>query len=331
MKRLNYFICAAFAVAATVACDPAEDQPKDFPVVGEIALSGESTNAATNSWYPGEKLGVFVTSDGLTQSNLLYTPSETCADNSVLLDENDPTSKYWMFGDPVGNVALTASAEKAGFKQGVHNVYAYSPYNAAATDVTAVPMPDLTKQDELTFRGQTTNPALSFVYASKVVEEYTSAPVDLGTFTCVTMALNTGSIEFSGQESELVGKKLVKMVVTADKPIAYSNAKFNLVEKSISGTSAPVEVTTNQEIKASEGLDFVTMQSVTIYSTGDPVKFVIIAPASLDELQSMKFNFTAVLDDNSEWTVSEVSPNVMNIGGSTLITFGGKVVGLTKK
>ena len=114
MKRLN-FICTAFAVAAVVACDPAETKPLDFPVVGEIALSGESTNAASKSWYPGEQIGVFVTSDGIAQVNLLYTPSEVCEDKST--EANG--AKFWMFGDPVGNVALNASSEKAGFKQGV--------------------------------------------------------------------------------------------------------------------------------------------------------------------------------------------------------------------
>lgn len=47
MKRLNFMLCAALAIAGVVACE--EKGPVDFPVVGEIALTGESSNFATSS------------------------------------------------------------------------------------------------------------------------------------------------------------------------------------------------------------------------------------------------------------------------------------------
>ena len=327
MKRLNYFVCAALAVAAAVGCNEKEG-PQDFPVVGEITLCGESTNAATNSWYPGEKVGVFVTSDGVPQVNLLYTPSEVCEDKST--EANG--AKYWMFGDPVGNVALNASSEKAGFKQGVHNVYAYSPYNPAATDLTAVPMPDLTKQDETIFMGQTINPALSFIYSSVEVKEYTTAPVDLGTFKSLNFDLNTGSIEFKGCPESVTELSLVKLIISSDKPLAYKNGTFNLVEEKINGESSEIEVITNQQIKflPGQGFDMTTFESYDLYATNDPVKFAVVAPASTDDFKTMKFNFTGVLSDGSEYVGTDISPNVMNFGGTVLVTFGSNVV-LTKK
>ena len=330
MKRLNYFVCAAFAVAAVVACDPAEDQPKDFPVQGEILLSGESTNAATASWYPGEQLGVFVTSDGIAQVNLLYTPSEVCEDKSVLLDENDPTSKFWMFGDPVGNVALNASSEKAGFKQGVHNVYAYSPYNAAATDLTAVPMPDLTKQDDTAFSGQTADPAYSFVYASAEVKELTLAPVDLGKFNSVYFSLNTGTIELNGAPANVTELTIDKLSITADRTIAYKNPSFNLVEGKFNGEPAAVEVKTALAITEAMSFDMESMSMKAVIGSDGPAKFYVVAPASTDDFKTMKFSFTAVLSDGSEYFGTDITPNVMSYEGEVMITLGGKVI-LAKK
>ena len=330
MKRLNYFVCAALAVAAVVACDPAEDQPKDFPVVGEIALSGESTNAATGSWYPGEQLGVFVTSEGVAQVNLLYTPSETCADNSVLLDETDPTSKYWMFGDPVGNVALNASSEKAGFKQGAHNVYVYSPYNAAATDVTAVPMPDLTNQDDTVFSGQTADPKYSFVYGSAEVKEYTTAPVDLGKFNSVYFSLNTGTIELNGTPENVTDLTIVKLIISADKTLAYKNPTFNLVEGKINGEPAAVEVKTALAITEGMSFDMESMSMKSVIGSDGPAKFYVVAPASVDDFKTMQFSFTAVLSDGSEYVGTGITPNVMSYEGEAMVTLGGRVI-LAKK
>ena len=108
MKK-NYFFSAVLAIAAAVACT--EKGPVDFPIQGDFTLYGE--NVAE------QEVGVFVTSEGLPQSNLLYTAAE---------------------GE--GAVALTAKAEKAGFKQGNHMIYAYAPYAEAAAELTAVPAPD---------------------------------------------------------------------------------------------------------------------------------------------------------------------------------------------
>ena len=322
MKRLNLFLCAALAIAGVVSCE--EDGPVDFPIVGDFALTGESTNFATSSWYPAEQLGVFVTSDGIEQANLLYAPSETCEDLSMDVEG----SKFYMYGDAVGNVTLTAKGVAAGFKKGTHNIYAYSPYNAAATDITAVPMPDLTNQDYVNYQGQTANPVYAFLYSAKEVKEYSSAPVDLGAFTCLTLGLNTGTVEFVGEGA--AGKKMVKLLVEADKPVAYKNATFNLVENKVNGEPAAAVVNTDLEVAEGMSFDFESMSTKTVVSTEGPAMFVIMKPASLDELETMKFSFTAVLDDGSEWTVTDVVPGVLNLGTEKMYTFGGKVI-LSKK
>lgn len=323
MKRLNLIICAALAIAAAASC---EKSPQDFPIVGNFTLTGESTNASTSSWYPDEKIGVFVTSDGIAQSNLLYTPSESCEDKSVDLDG----SKYWMFGDPVGNVTLNAKGEAAGFKQGVHNIYAYSPYNEAAADVTAVPMPDLANQDDSAFQGVTINPALNFIYASKEVKEYSAAPVDLGKFTCVTFALNTGTIDLKGTPEGVTDRKIVKLIINADKTIAYKNATFNLVEGKINGEPSAIELKTNLAVTEGMSFDMESMSMVSVIGSDGPAKFAIVAPASIEDFKTMKFTFTAVLDDNSEYVGTDITPSVKTFDGETMVLLGGQVI-LTKK
>lgn len=304
MKRIFFFAALVFAAASC------EKTPQDFPIVGNFTLTGESTNASTSSWYPGEQIGVFVTSDGVAQTNLLYVPSETCADESMDLDG----SKYWMFGDAIGNVTLTAKGEAAGFKQGVHTIYAYSPYNAAATDLTAVPMPDLANQDNTVFNGLSANPALSFVYAKKEVKEYSTAPVDFGKFTCLTYALNTGSIEFADEAA--VGKTLVKLVIKADKTIAYKNATFNLEEGKINGeASDDITIKTNLPVDKS----FSPITFTDAIGTLDGARFVMVAPATVDELKAMKFTFEGHLNDGSVYTQSGLTPKVYDLGGGAVV------------
>ena len=117
MKK-NLFFGAVLVIAAAVACQPKDNGPVDYPVQGELKLYGE--NVAE------QQVGVFVTSEGLPPNNLLYTAAKG-----------------------TGAVALTAKADKAGFKQGKHTIYAYAPY-AEGAEVTAVPV-DYTKQSTVEF------------------------------------------------------------------------------------------------------------------------------------------------------------------------------------
>lgn len=220
MKK-NYFFSAVLAIAAAVACT--EKGPVDFPIQGDLTLYGENV--------AGQEVGVFVTSDGLPQSNLLYTAAE---------------------GE--GAVALTAKAEKAGFKQGNHVIYAYTPYSEAAAELTAVPMPDLANQNltlnvvpdwaigtgmEDMFAVKTSDFA-PFQIAKAEVKEYSSAVINLPFEAPVaTQVIQFSEISFPEGSGALVGKKINKIVVSSDSVIGYTEATYNYVEAKV--VSTPVK------------------------------------------------------------------------------------------
>jgi hypothetical protein len=220
MKK-NYFFSAVLAIAAAVACT--EKGPVDFPIQGDFTLYGE--NVAE------QQVGVFVTSDGLPQTNLLYTAAKG-----------------------TDAVALTAKAEKAGFKQGNHVIYAYTPYSEAAAELTAVPMPDLANQNltlnvvpdwaigtgmEDMFAVKTSDFA-PFQIAKAEVKEYSSAVINLPFEAPVaTQVIQFSEISFPEGSGALVGKKINKIVVSSDSVIGYTEATYNYVEAKV--VSTPVK------------------------------------------------------------------------------------------
>ena len=222
MKR---FILLAILVIAAASCE--KGVYVDYPVVGNISITGISRNSSTSSWYPGEQIGVFVRSEGFPQDNLLYTPSETRKDESLKVKGK----LYHMYGIPVGNTVLNPHGEAVAFKHGEHTIYGYSPYNPDAKDITAVPMPDLTKQDNVSFIGNVTDPSISFVWAKKTIKEYTTANLALGTFKNEDQSLNTGAIYFT--DHDLVDKKVTKSIIAADKAIAYKNPTSLILRSSL--------------------------------------------------------------------------------------------------
>jgi hypothetical protein len=221
MKK-NFFFSAVLAIAAAVACT--EKGPVDFPIQGSFTLYGENV--------AGQEVGVFVTSEGLPQSNLLYNAAE---------------------GE--GAVELTAKAEKAGFKQGNHMIYAYAPYAEAAAELTAVPAPDYTKQATvgvdpfigiegmeallglmLTYESQ----AKPVAYAAKEVASLTSAAITLP-FEALNplTVISAGEPGLEGANADAqVGKKIKKVVVTCNKPIAYSGQVLDLTTGKLTGGTA---------------------------------------------------------------------------------------------
>lgn len=220
MKK-NYFFSAVLAIAAAVACT--EKGPVDFPIQGDFTLYGE--NVAE------QQVGVFVTSDGLPQTNLLYTAAKG-----------------------TDAVALTAKAEKAGFKQGNHVIYAYTPYSEAAAELTAVPMPDLANQNltlnvvpdwaigtgmEDMFAVKTSD-FVPFQIAKAEVKEYSSAVINLPFEAPVaTQVIQFSEISFPEGSGALVGKKINKIVVSSDSVIGYTEATYNYVEAKV--VSTPVK------------------------------------------------------------------------------------------
>ena len=318
MKRTALFFCSALALAAAVSC---EKDPKvvDFPIVGDLSLSGEGNNVL-GTWLPGDKIGVFVTSDGVTQENLLYTPSETAEDKSMDLGDG---RIYHMYGDEVGNVALTPSGVAAGFKQGDHAIYAYAPYDENAKDVAAVPVPDLTEQDATAYEGQTANPALCFVYATAELSEYSAATVDLGTFACDNVELNTGTIAFDNEEA--AGKTLDKISFTATETIAYKNCTYNFIKGEYQGEATnTVTLKTAFEVDNNPTFDFESMQMVTVTSCSEPIKALILK--DVETAKSMQYTVEATLSDGSVWTAT-VTP-AMAFG--TTVSFSSNIK-LSKK
>ena len=218
MKK-NFFFSAVLAIAAAVACT--EKGPVDFPIQGSFTLYGENV--------AGQEVGVFVTSEGLPQSNLLYNAAE---------------------GE--GAVELTAKAEKAGFKQGNHMIYAYAPYAEAAAELTAVPAPDYTKQATAPFDPFADDPTLaglmlsyesqakSVAYAAKEVASLTSAAITLP-FEALNplTVISAGEPGLEGANADAqVGKKIKKVVVTCNKPIAYSGQVLDLTTGKLTGGTA---------------------------------------------------------------------------------------------
>ena len=206
MKK-NFFFSAVLAIAAAVACT--EKGPVDFPIQGSFTLYGENV--------AGQEVGVFVTSEGLPQSNLLYNAAE---------------------GE--GAVELTAKAEKAGFKQGNHMIYAYAPYAEAAAELTAVPAPDYTKQATVGVDPFIGIEGMEALLGLMLTYESQAKPVAYAAKEVASLTLiSAGEPGPEGANADAqVGKKIKKVVVTCNKPIAYSGQVLDLTTGKLTGGTA---------------------------------------------------------------------------------------------
>ena len=75
--------------------------------------------------------------------------------------------------------------------------------------------------------------------AKKEVSEFTSAPIDLGAFAPVTTVISVAEPGFAGDNAaDLDGKKVEKIVVKANKTIAYTEAKYDLATGELQGAEA---------------------------------------------------------------------------------------------
>ena len=278
MKRLNYFVCAAFAIAAAVACDPVEEGPKDFPIVGEFSLYGELA--------PATQVGVYVTSDGIEQSNLLYTAAE---------------------GE--GAVELQAGDVKAGFKQGDHVIYAYAPYAEEVSDLTVIPMPDLANQSldslevpdwaaemgeaGLAYASKKTS-FVEFKIAKTEVAEYSLSAITLPFDSPVkTRTIGFGEITFGGEGVDaLVGKKITKIVVSSDEVLGYTAGTYDFVESKGNYTEVKSMIL-NCEIEISK-LSFVV---------GKPIIFA--TTLSEEKEPETKYTVEVYLSDGTKYVAEE--------------------------
>ena len=288
MKK-NYFFSAVLAIAAAVACT--EKGPVDFPIQGDLTLYGENV--------AGQEVGVFVTSDGLPQTNLAYTAAE---------------------GEGEGAVALTAKAEKAGFKQGNHMIYAYAPYAETAAELTAVPAPDYSKQSTVAFDPLADDEILaglmlsynstaqSVLYATTEVTELSSAAITLP-FAAVNplTEVTVGEPGLEGTNANAQeGKKVTKIVVTCDKPIAYTGQTLDLTTgKLVGGTAVnSIEIAADMTVKK--------MGYVTAYG------FTFKTCLTEEELATAKFKIEMVMETGKTYAAEDKTPSYGGIYALTL-------------
>lgn len=295
MKRLNYFIGAALAIAAAVSCNK-EPEVVDFPIVGDFTLYGES---AEGTWAKNTSVGVFVTSDGVAQTNLEYTPAST---------------------EATGSVQLNAKSEKAGFKQGNHVVYAYYPYVATAEGNTVV-LGDLTSQNTKPvlpdmFKEWENDPSMKdflgmlYIYntsapviyaAKKEVKEYSSAPIDLGVFAPVAVTISVAEPGLTGEEAEsLVGKKVEKIVLSSNKTIAYKDTKYDVVSGKIIGT------------EGSNSIEVITNNAVYSMSMVNVNAFNVATCLTKEDLTDAKFTIEVYIEGNKKYAAVDYTANSNN-------------------
>lgn len=286
MKRLNYFVCSVIAIVMAVSCDQ-DNGPVDYPIVGDFSLYGTSS---TGYWTDGEQIGVFVTSDGFMQSNLLYSP---------------------VAGE--GTTALNASAEKAGFKKGNHSIYAYTPYAEAAAELTSIPVPDYVEQNtaifdpyaDTDFAGmmlQYNSQAAEFQHAMKEVVEKSSAAVNMTFEKSVTLSeVTVMEYGLDGDDVDSkVGKKVTKIVITAEFPIAIENASYDFVEN---------KLTSDSSNSITLGLDEKYVIYKSYFVSGYGFTFKTIA----DDLLGKTVNIKVYLEDGSVYAAdAEIMESYMD-------------------
>ena len=284
MKK-NYFFSAVLAIAAAVACT--EKGPVDYPIQGSFSLYGENVTG---------KVGVFVTSDGIMQTNLLYNAAEG-----------------------TGAVALNAAGTKAGFKQGNHVIYAYAPYAETAAELASVPV-DYTKQATVAFDPLADDPTLAGLmlsfnsqaqpvcYASTEVKELTSAAITLpfqALNALTEVSVGEPGLEGANAEAQ-VGKKVSKIVITCDKPLAYTGQVLDLTTGKLVGGKAvnSIEIAADMTIK----------KIGSVSANGFTFKTCLTE----EELATAKFKIEMVMETGKTYSAADKTPSYGGIYALTL-------------
>ena len=227
MKRLNLFVCAALAIAGAASCNP------DAPVAQDTTLriSAAYTEAyahGSQGWIESDKLGMFAYSDGqAVASNLLYTPSKV---NTLV--ESEYVLGRFVYDGVVGEVELLTSAPAVELPHGFNEIYLYTPYVEGLTDVTAVPLPDLSAQE---YVEGTSGPDEKYTFAYNSASVCDCGIVRLGEMKSAVKQMTIVSPKFP---ASFDGRKVTKVVVAANSSytkIAYSAATINLTNGAVDG------------------------------------------------------------------------------------------------
>lgn len=238
MKKLSYFIVAATLVGGGLMACQKTEPVVDYPIQGVFTLQGtyNTYSHGLQGWIQEDEIGVYVTSEGVAQTNLQYTPT-----SYSVLEESPYVPGVFVYGDPVLTTTFKAVGQEAGFKQGEHNIYAYVPYSEGNQDYTAVKLPDLDSQEykEMVFAVE---PQYCFAYASiKGVKEYSAEVMDFGDFQTPFTQVTIPSPEFP--ESIVGGEKITKVVLSSTIDLSCKDATINLETGEIKGTmSKSIEV-----------------------------------------------------------------------------------------
>lgn len=305
MKKTLKFLLTAFVAVIAAGCKE-DEGPVDYPVIGNLNISGRYVTYlhGKQGWVKEDQIGVFVTSDGIEQANLLYEPSEICpaTPNENLEGYYSYEAENYKDGDILLNPVGGASA---GFKQGEHCVYAYTPYAEGNTTYSAVRLPSLASQEYIPIDGLIYfKREYNFAYArlSAPLSEYTSATLSLGDFTSAFVQMTIPSPTFP---DALEGKTVTKLVVSADKDIATSDAVINLATGEISGTmSKSIELDLGDGFVLASGFFGLTMETLYIPMCID-----------FDEALETTFSFTYTID-GQDYTITGTPNAKMSSDGN---------------
>ena len=238
MKKLSYFIVAATLVGGGLMACQKTEPVVDYPIQGVFTLQGtyNTYSHGVQGWIQEDEIGVYVTSEGVAQTNLKYTPT-----SYSVLEESPYLPGYFIYGNPVLTTTFKAVGQEAGFKQGEHNIYAYVPYSEGNQDYTAVKLLDLDVQ-KFQNDASAVDPKYCFAYAAiKGVKEYSAEVMDFGDFKTPFTQVSIPSPKFP--ESIVGGEKITKVVLSSTIDLSCKDATINLETGEIKGTmSKSIEV-----------------------------------------------------------------------------------------
>ena len=200
-NRLFYFAACVALALSSVSCssDDGEDEDVDIPVVGKIAVSGAYNvySHGSQGWIEADKIGIYVLSDGKSQDNLPYAPSEV-AKATVMEYE--------------GKTYITYDNE----------------------DYKTVALPNISVQEHYASEF-VPNRKYGFAYASATTSSYSAATVSLGEFKPLFSQLTLPALECPDALANKTCTKIV--VTCDEHPLSYADgATVNLATGEISGT-----------------------------------------------------------------------------------------------
>ena len=290
MKRLNLFVCAALAIAGAASCDQVVPETEDNTLrISAVYTSDAAYGHGSQGWIESDKVGMFAYSDGAAvASNVLYTPSKV-----AVLVESEYVPGMFTYPESVGEVELITNAPAIELPHGFNTVYLYTPYVAGLTDITAVPLPDLSVQE---YVEGTNGPDEKYTFAYNQVAVCDCGIVRAGQMVPAYTQMTIVSPSFPAEFAE---KKVTKVTVAAKSSytkIAYKAATIDLTTGEVSGE----QVNSIEILLPEGGLDIKTEWG----STGTSTLYVIM---NTKVSASTTFKFTYTIDGQDY--VMEATPS----------------------